>query len=236
MFKEKLKLIIATLVFSTIACTNSFASLYLGAGIGIRPLTVEFSKFSVVGVQIQNITLAVTKPAGDIFLGYDHLFQNRLYLGAEAFYEYTNLQQSYIASVTVLGVNITENVSASLSDNIGGKIYIGFEPSKDIVFYVDVGALVDELYYSASQNILSITTNKTRGEHIAAAGTFGLGMLYKILDRLSLRAEYNYMRYPNKNVEIDVSVPAINASSSIKFTPKAAINAVTLSLLYRFSL
>lgn len=225
-------LAIAGLLLS-LASTSTFAGIYLGAGVGVRPMTGEMQQFNVFGIQLNTITLAATEPALDLSAGYDHLFSNHIYVGLDGFYEFVNINQSYVATLPVLNLNLSAGVRVRLSNNFGAKAYLGYSPSDRVIFYGAIGGLFDEVHYSALAQAAGSGVS-TSGEHVAAAAEFGLGMLYRLSNNFRLRAEYDYGRYPRENIAIPVTFPVVGAAN-IQFTPKLALNAVTLSLQYQFS-
>lgn len=184
-------------------------------------------------MQLNTITLGATEPAFDLSAGYDHLFSNHIYVGLDGFYEFVNIRQSYVAFLPILNLSLSAGVRVRLSDNFGAKAYLGYAPSDRVIFYGDVGGLFDEVHYSAlAQGAGSSLT--TSGDHVAAAAEFGLGMLYRLGNNFRLRAEYDYGRYPRENIAIPVNFPVVG-QTNIQFTPKLAVNAVTLSIQYQFS-
>lgn len=212
--------------------SQSFAGFYVGAGVGVRPMTAEMQQFRVFDVQINTITLGDTEPAADLSAGYDHLFSNHVYLGLDAFYEWVHISQSYIASVPIVNLTLNTGVRVRLSDNFGLKAYLGYSPSDRVIFYGALGGLFDEVHYSALAQVAGSGLS-TSGEHVAAAAELGLGMLYRLNAHFRLRAEYDYGRYPRRNIVIPVSVP-LAGQANVSFTPRLAVNAVTLGLQYQF--
>ena len=215
------------------AMASAQAGFYTGAGAGIRPMAIQFSNLSVLGVKVHNLDINVTRPAGDLFFGYDHVFTNGIYIGGEAYYEYVNIDPSVSAEVNVLGVNVNETVSAKLSYNIDLSLLLGYQISKDDIVYSRLGVIGSKLNYSASQAVNGLTTNSASGDHLIAAGQFGLGAIHKFTKHFSMRAEYTYTRYPNEDINIGVHIPGVG-HGDVSFTPKVSVNAVTLGLIYHF--
>lgn len=209
------------------------AGFYSGLGFGVRPLSADFSKFTVMGVKIDNLDESVTKPAVDLFVGYEHVFNHGIYLAGEAFYEYVDMNTSAAATVSVLGQAVDERVSASLNSNFGISTLFGYQATNKDIFYGRLGILIDELHYSAQQTVTGISDTSTKGQHYAGAVQVGLGMIHPFNDHWRVRGEYTYTRYPNVDVDIPVTVPTVG-TGHVKFTPKVSINAATVSLIYAF--
>lgn len=209
------------------------AAFYSGVGFGVRPLSANFSKFTVLGVQVVNLNESVTKPAVNLFIGYDHVFASGFYLGTEAFYEYMNMQTSVGTTIDILGTDVKENVSASLNYNVGISALLGYQTHGGDIFYSRVGVIFDELHYKASQEVTNITSTSVKGQHYAGAVQLGVGIIHPFTKHISIRGEYTYTRYPNIAVDIPITVPTVG-TGHVRFTPQVSINAATASLIYSF--
>ena len=222
-------------VTALLAVSNCYAYFYAGAGFGIRPLSADFTKFRVTGVKINNLDESITKPAGDLFVGYDHVFNSGLYLGGEAFYEYVNMNAAVGATVQAFGVSIDERVSAELDSNFGVSALLGYKSHNADIFYTRFGVLFDELHYKAESRVGVVSDSSTKGQHYAGAIQVGVGVQHPFNKKWSIRGEYTYTRYPNVGVNINVTVPTVGSTSIVSFTPKVSINAATVSLIYSFA-
>lgn len=218
-----------------LAVSNVYAGFYAGAGFGIRPLSADFTKFKVTGVNINNLDESVTKPAGDLFVGYDHVFNSGLYVGGEAYYEYVDMSAAVSATVQAFGVNIDERVSAQLDSNFGVSALLGYKSHNADIFYGRFGVLFDELHYKAESRVGTVSDSSTKGQHYAGAIQLGLGIQHPFNQHWSVRGEYTYTRYPNVGVNISVNVPTVGTASIVSFTPEVSINAATLSVIYSFA-
>lgn len=231
----KHKYVIAAAAALLSSSNISYANFYTGAGFGIRPLSANFTKLVVTGVGINNLDESVTKPAGDLFVGYDHVFRSGLYVGSEAFYEYVNMDVAVSATVQAFGVTIDERVSASLDSNFGISALLGYKSHNADIFYGRFGLLFDELHYKAESRVGNTTDASTKGQHYAGAIQLGLGITHPFNRKWSVRGEYTYTRYPNVGVNINMTVPVAGNTSVVSFTPKVSINAATISLIYSFA-
>jgi hypothetical protein len=230
------KLLCASLMLAT--ATAASASFYGGVGVGIRPLSCNFTNLDLFGVKVSNLNESVTRPAADFFVGYKHLFQNNLFLGVEAYYEHMDMSATVSATVQPFdsqpNLSVQEKLSAELDYNAGLGLFFGYKVHNDDIFYARVGAIYDMLYYKAVQSALGQVQSTTHGMHDVGAAQLGLGVMHPFTKHWSLRGEYTYTRYPTEKVTIHTSVPTIGPVQIVSFTPQVAINAVTLSAIYTF--
>ncbi len=214
----------------------SFAALYLGTGLGVRPLSVEFSDLKIVGVEVNNLTLAATSSAQDLTIGYDALFANHIYFGGELFGEFThfNPKISLLVPIPLTNLTLQETLGAKIKASIGGGFLLGYQLEPHFILLSRVGVIVNRFSYSTMQTISGFNSSSVSKSKTIAAAQLGLGFLYNINQHLALRGEYTYSIYPHVNLNVGVQIPVIG-HSNIHFKPKASINAATLSLIYRIN-
>lgn len=209
------------------------AGFYGGAGLGVRPLSANFEKFSVLDVKVTNLNESVTKPAMNLFVGFQHTSPSGFYSATEIFYDYMNMSAQVSTNIDILGSNVAQTASANLKYNIGLSELLGYQAHNGDIIYGRVGAIADELYYKESQQVGNIYRDSEKGQHYAGAVQLGLGIVHPLTKHLSVRGEYTYTRYPNVNINLPVSLPGVG-TGSVKFSPEVYINAATLSLIYSF--
>jgi opacity protein-like surface antigen len=231
MFK---KIFTLSALAAAMVSSSAYAGFYTGAGFGVRPLSANFTKMIVAGVKVDNLNLSVVKPAGDLFVGYQHVFNHGIFLAGELYYEYVNMNASVGVTVQALGQNINERVSAELNYNVNVSTLLGYETSNKDVIYTRVGLLFDDLKYRAASQVQGISSDSVEGSSYAGAIQLGLGIIHPFNKHWAVRGEYTYSRYPNVGVDIKVNLPVVGSQSIVQFTPRVSINAVTASLLYSF--
>lgn len=229
------KIFTLSTLLTAMLSASAYADFYTGTGFGIRPLSADFTKMVVAGVKVDNLNLSVVKPAGDLFLGYEHVFHSGFYLAGEVYYEYVDMNAAVGVTVQSFGVNINERVSAELDYNINISTLLGYETSNKDIIYTRFGLLFDDLKYRAASQVQGVTNDEEQGQSYAGAFQLGLGLEHPFNKHWSVRGEYTYSRYPEVGVGINVTLPVVGNTTIVQFTPRVSINAATISLLYTFA-
>jgi len=213
---------------------TSYAGFYAATGLGIRSVSANLSNFYVAGVKVQNVDLAVTRPALDITLGYQHAFRSGFFYALEGFYEYVDMGTSIGTQVQAFSTTIDETLSATLNYNFGIGSLLGYRTRNNDTFYTRIGLLFDKLHFRAESTVSGQSDSSYKYQHYDGAAQVGLGFLRPLSKHFSLRGEYTFSFYGTKTATIDINIPVIGEATVLKVTPYLLSNAGTLSLVYSF--
>lgn len=197
------------------------------------PVAAEFGSLDVRG----ELSLNSSGFIGGGQLGYDRQFSNRLVLGVEADFDISNVTGE-------VGVNggLTGGVSGSLSANAGSELEslatirarLGYAVSDSLLPYVTVGAAYGDVDTGYDLSIVDgggATVFASNGSESSSQSGWaaGVGVEYKITDRISLKTEYLYSDLGDYRV-LDIS--ALGGSGSLD--ADTTVHAVRFGMNYLF--
>jgi opacity protein-like surface antigen len=173
------KILLTSAIFVT-STSLSFANgvPYIGASAGVNSTTFDLKDKSKT-----NFDLGGRGVAGNLFAGYGGIVSQNVYLGGEAFANFTSTDSNFKV--------IDENVKGSLNNKYGyGVSFIpGVMLSDHTMAYGRVGVVRNRFETEISRPV-SDSHSKT-----LTGGQFGVGMQTCLTQHVDLRGEYTYTTY-----------------------------------------
>lgn len=143
---------------------------------------------------------------GSIFAGYGQYFNNMFYLAGELNYNFSDAEAKY----SVGNALSAYNASISGRNSFGVSLIPGVKVTDASLLYAKIGYVRTNFKATESQTG-ALTGNYNTSVSKNVSGTdYGVGMETLVSDKLSVRAEYNYINYNSFT----------NATSGSKFSPK----------------
>lgn len=223
------RIIIAAALLAASAGTASAADwtgFHLGANVGYAgdtfeyPVAVDLAPVDVSG----RVTLNSSGFIGGIQAGFDHQFSNGLVLGIEADYDAANVTGEVDISGGATG-GITGDLSANAGSELESlaslRLRLGYAYNDRVMPYITAGAALGNVSTSYSADVTSggsslftATGSKSSDQ---SGWIAGVGVEYKVADRLSLKTEYLYTDLGEYNL-IDASLMGGTAKLDVSTT------------------
>jgi len=219
---------------------------YIGAGVGYdafkihRSTTVTETALAVVpavviGTQSAHADLGATGWMGGVFAGYGH-YWDWMYLGLEINANDSSAKSSTAFNDTLTGTS--GSVSAKARGSYGVGLLPGLKLNDSTLLYVRLAYLRADFKtsYSATDPDVApgapVTTTGSSSEW-RNGFQYGVGLETYVAEQVSLRGEFDHVRFNSKSINASVTVPAIiTVASSTSIKPSN--NEFMLSLLYHF--
>jgi opacity protein-like surface antigen len=209
--------VICSLFFSTSIIASQFNGAYIGGSMGNTNVNSQIH--SVYGVLKERIVnMGDNKLSYKAFAGYGGTLESTcLYLGAEVFFRYDNLETSFQRDIIPPGNFFSTSVT--FRNSVGGNLIVGHIGDKYLI-YVKGGLLSSNTKIKYVHHALpNINIHKNKNGKLLGAG--GRYILNKDLD---IGIDYNYITYGTMNVPV-------NNQASWKIHPQ--ISTYHLGLYYK---
>lgn len=183
------------ILFALSTSTPSWASFYIGAGIG--PDTVNFSKHATVNNPdtrvLDNESLAGRGVFVTAFGGYAWNCQ-QLYLAGEANVNSSSLE-SESANIELLHHTVS-HTAIKIKHNFGLSILPGFLLTDKTLFYGRIGWVQGYLKINSSDSTLRNSSTTLNGYRL------GLGVEQTVYNRFAVRLEWSQLNYDDTTINV----------------------------------
>lgn len=245
--------------------TTPFDGFYVGAGIGGSNSSFNFDQTvmlspidTTTGIAIFNITiphnanLTDSSFAGNIDLGFGHVFNQFIYLGLEAEDTLQNLSATDKMGVGESNsqLSINSNTTSSLNNEFALTLNPGIVIHQTTLLYGKVGAAWGNFETTSmtsynqeifSPAMLNSSTNYDQGSNTEVGLRLGIGLEHYLSQHCSLRLEYDHTQY-NRIADINEAGPVTVSPAIIPIggtimnseTVDASDNSIMLNFNYHF--
>ncbi len=223
---------------------------YIGVGGGAMNLTTKFSGpgSSVSADGLVETTQDSSNKGGALGwnttaeLGYAFALPKKMFLGVEAFGNYSNVSTSTtgVTSTTVAGATDTADTSGhyKLDFVYGARLLPGYQVTNDAVVYGIVGYARADSKLDTSATITrsdaTVETLPTTTESFGLNGLeLGLGSMIDVTEHVAIRGDIIWTGYENKTVDTsDTDAAGGTSSSSTKVSPSTV--EANVGVVYKF--
>jgi len=235
-------LVMASVMAAPVMAQSSFSGPYVGVGFktGFLKTAGSASKTTAAGgtdpytvgsSTAEIINQSKTAFSGDLLagMGWD---MDDFFVGAEMFGSFGNANQSQVFNTIVNNGDPTDNVEATFSvgSRFGATARVGYVFTPSILGYIGVGVQIARLkttWSDAYVDDIKTTTGSKNKTAFMFAPTVGIeGAL---MQNVSARLEYTFLKYPTQTV-----VATVSADEYSTLTVKPKEHQVRLALIYRF--
>lgn len=255
-------LILSLSLVSLTTFATPFSGFYAGAGIGGSQISFKTTQHIQIapvfgGTPIFNIVIASHPDltdqslAGNLEVGFSHVFNQHFYLGLEADADTQSLSDSNPVSVNeiISTIAINGNTKAQLTNEFAVTLDPGIVIGQNTLFYGKIGPAWGNFDVkgssSYSQNIGGFATvggsTGFKDDGYQEGLRLGLGVERYISSQFSLKLEYLHTGYDtihsaNQDVtSIGATVPGVTGSLSHSAKVEANNNSVMLGVNFHFS-
>lgn len=246
MMKKTLLVSVMAMMASSAAFANGF---YAGAGVGAMDFN---NKETASGTFTRNGTLPIsgggtaTNNAGSVGLntellaGYAWSFPNKLFVGLEAFGNYTTakINGSGDTDVAIASAGISGEGTAEMKINYvyGVRVLPGFQVTPETVAYGILGYARANTRVTSSNTITSAalgSSSDSNSDYYNFNGVqLGLGSMTEVAKNVSIRGDVIYTGYKSRTQEGSVTDANGTASGSVKMEMSTLEGNV--GLVYKF--